>query len=217
MIQIKGLNKFYSNGTFQALKDVSLNIEKGEFVAIMGASGSGKSTLMNILGLLDKWDGGDYYLDGKLMNGLSDDEYSCIRNKNIGFVFQSFNLIQYKTVINNVSLPLLYAGVERNTRDMLSGKILCELGLSDKINSFPSELSGGQKQRVAIARALVTNPQIVLADEPTGALDSKTSADIMNVLCAVNKTGVTVVLVTHDVKIAAYANRIIRVVDGTVE
>lgn len=216
MINIKNLNKFYSNGSFHALKDVSLEINKGEIVAIMGTSGSGKSTLMNIMGLLDTWETGEYYLDGIPMKSLKDDEYATIRNKKIGFVFQSFNLIQHKTVLENVTLPLFYLGIKKEERKNKALNILKRLGIEDKSNSLPCELSGGQKQRVAIARALSTNPELILADEPTGALDSVTSQEIMNILKEINRTGITVVIVTHDSSVASIANRTIIVEDGAV-
>jgi len=214
MIHIRNLNKYYSNGSFHALKDVCFDVSKGEMIAIMGTSGSGKSTLMNIIGLLDKWESGEYYLDGMLMNNLPDDVYADIRNKKIGFVFQSFNLISHKSVIDNVSLPLYYAGIKKRQRCDAAMNVLRQLGIDDKFNNFPSELSGGQKQRVAIARALSTNPSVVLADEPTGALDSKTSFEIMNLLKSINNTGVTIVIVTHDSKVAEFADRVVYVEDG---
>lgn len=216
MIQISHLNKFYSSGAFHALKDVSLSIKRGEFVAIMGSSGSGKSTLLNIIGLLDKWDSGEYLNDGIDVSGLSCDEASEFRNKKIGFVFQSFNLISHKTVLSNVSLPLLYAGVSKLEREKLSYDAICQMGLGEKVRSLPTELSGGQCQRVSIARAIVTNPSLILADEPTGALDRSTSREIMQILKEINKTGVTVVIVTHDAEIAATADRTIIVEDGVV-
>ena len=216
MIQISHLNKFYSSGAFHALKDVSLSIKRGEFVAIMGSSGSGKSTLLNIIGLLDKWDSGEYLNDGIDVSGLSCDETSEFRNKKIGFVFQSFNLISHKTVLSNVSLPLLYAGVSKLEREKRSYDAICQMGLRERVKSLPTELSGGQCQRVSIARAIVTNPSLILADEPTGALDKSTSWEIMQILKEINKTGVTVVIVTHDAEIAATADRTIIVEDGVV-
>lgn len=216
MIQISHLNKFYSSGAFHALKDVSLSIKRGEFVAIMGSSGSGKSTLLNIIGLLDKWDSGEYLNDGIDVSGLSCDEVSEFRNKKIGFVFQSFNLISHKTVLSNVSLPLLYAGVSKLEREKRSYDAICQMGLRERVKSLPTELSGGQCQRVSIARAIVTNPSLILADEPTGALDKSTSWEIMQILKEINKTGVTVVIVTHDAEIAATADRTIIVEDGVV-
>ncbi len=216
MISIKKLNKYYSNGNFHALKDVSLEINRGEIVAIMGASGSGKSTLMNIIGLLDTWETGEYYLNEQPMDFLSDDDYANIRNKKIGFVFQSFNLIQHKTVLENVTLPLYYAGVNKNERKKMALDILKRLGIENKSNSLPNELSGGQKQRVAIARALSTNPELILADEPTGALDSVTSLEIMKLLKEINQTGVTIIIVTHDTNVAKFAERVITITDGEV-
>lgn len=216
MISIKKLNKYYSNGNFHALKDVSLEIKRGEIVAIMGASGSGKSTLMNIIGLLDSWETGEYYFNEQPMNSLRDDDYANIRNKKIGFVFQSFNLIQHKTVLENVTLPLYYAGINKNERTKMALDILKRLGIEDKSNSLPNELSGGQKQRVAIARALSTNPELILADEPTGALDSVTSLEIMKLLKEINQTGVTIIIVTHDTNVAKFAERVITITDGEV-
>ena len=183
LIELKGINKTYDNGQpLHVLKGVDLEIERGEFVSIMGASGSGKSTLLNILGILDNYDTGEYWLDGKLIKDLSEKTAADYRNRMIGFVFQSFNLINFKTAVENVELPLYYQGVPRKKRHEMAMEYLEKLGLTDWASHFPNEMSGGQKQRVAIARALITRPQIILADEPTGALDSKTSVEVMQLL-----------------------------------
>ncbi|MGI6488510.1 MAG: ABC transporter ATP-binding protein [Syntrophothermaceae bacterium] len=216
MIKINNLSKTYSTGSFTvpALRGISLEIARGEFVAITGASGSGKSTLMNLLGLLDRPSAGSYILDGIDVSGLNDDEYARLRNRKIGFVFQAFNLLPRLTALKNVELPMLYAGVgltERRTRAM---EELTRLGLKERIHHFPSELSGGQNQRVAIARALANDPAIVLADEPTGALDSQTGVEIMSIFQELNRNGTTIVLVTHELDIACHSQRIIRLEDG---
>ena len=198
------------------LKDVNLQIEKGELVSIMGASGSGKSTLLNILGILDNYDSGEYHLDGILIRNLTENKAADLRNYLIGFVFQSFNLISYKNAIENVALPLFYQGISRRKRNNLAMEQLERMGLADRAHHLPGELSGGQKQRVAIARALITKPSIILADEPTGALDSVTSREVMEVFRQVNESGMTVVIVTHDPGVGAQTNRIIRIADGRI-
>lgn len=199
-----------------ALKEVDLTIGDGEFVAIMGASGSGKSTLMNIIGCLDKPSSGTYSLEGVELQYYSDDELAEVRNKKIGFVFQQFNLLPRMTALENVMLPLIYGGVERENRSERAEQYLKLVGLGDRVQHRPSELSGGQQQRVSIARALVNQPQILLADEPTGALDSSTSAEIMNLLDEMYRDGLTVILVTHDQEVASYAKRVIRLKDGSI-
>lgn len=202
--------------TFQALKNISLSIKKGEFVAIMGPSGSGKSTLMHIIGCLDRPSSGHVYIEGKDIAQANDKELAQIRNTHIGFVFQQFNLLRKTSAVTNVELPLVYARVAPRTRRERAIELLNEVGLSEKINNFPSQLSGGQQQRVAIARALVTNPSIVLADEPTGNLDSKSGKDIMDIFENLHSHGRTIVLVTHDEQVANHAKRIIRIADGEI-
>ena len=218
MIRIRGLHKtYYSESPLHVLKGVDLDIQSGEYVSIMGASGSGKSTLLNILGVLDEYDEGAYYLDGKLIKSLSSAECAHLRNRLIGFVFQSFNLIPFKTAVENVALPLYYQGVNRRKRVSLAFDYLEKMGMSDWAEHKPSELSGGQKQRVAIARALISSPRIILADEPTGALDSKTSAEVMSILSDLNRQdGLTVVVVTHESGVANQTNKIIRLQDGVI-
>ena len=219
MILLKDLNKTYHNGApLHVLKGIDLHIEKGEFVSIMGASGSGKSTLLNILGILDNYDSGEYYLNGKLIRDLGENRAAEYRNRMIGFIFQSFNLISFKNAMENVALPLFYQGVNRRKRNMLAMEYLDKLGLKECAQHLPIELSGGQKQRVAIARALITKPQIILADEPTGALDSKTSVEVMGILKELHDhEGLTIVVVTHESGVANQTNKIIHIKDGVIE
>ena len=218
VIEIKNVVKNYQVGTVivRALRSVTLDIDRNEYVAIMGPSGSGKSTLMNILGCLDTLTKGQYILNGTDVSQLEDNDLAEIRNKEIGFIFQTFNLLPRYTAHENVMLPLIYAGISKSERDEISRRILDSVGLSDRIMHRPNELSGGQRQRVAIARAMVNNPSIILADEPTGNLDSKTSVDIMKLLDTIHREGNTVILVTHEEDIARNANRIIRLMDGEV-
>ncbi len=217
IIQLKDINKTYPGVVpLHVLKDINLEIDRGELVAIMGASGSGKSTLLNILGILDNYDSGEYHLDGVLIKNLSENRAAELRNRLIGFVFQSFNLISYKNAVENVALPLFYQGVSRRKRNALAMEQLERMGLADRAHHLPGELSGGQKQRVAIARALITKPSIILADEPTGALDSTTSHDVMNLFRELNAEGMTIIIVTHDPGVGAATNRIIRISDGRI-
>lgn len=218
MIELNKVMRTYELGgqPVHALKEVDLTIGDGEFVAIMGASGSGKSTLMNIIGCLDKPSSGTYSLEGVELQYYSDDELADVRNRKIGFVFQQFNLLPRMTALENVMLPLIYGGVDRERRSERAERYLKLVGLGDRVQHRPSELSGGQQQRVSIARALVNQPQILLADEPTGALDSSTSAEIMNLLEEMHRDGLTVILVTHDQEVASYAKRVIRLKDGLV-
>ena len=219
LISIKSLSKTYLMGTeiVEALKDVTLNIEKNEYVALMGPSGSGKSTLMNLLGCLDSPTKGEYWLNGTEVSTMDDGELAEVRNKEIGFVFQTFNLMPRLSALENVALPLVYAGVSREERLEKARKTLESVGLGDRVTHKPNELSGGQRQRVAVARALVNNPAIILADEPTGNLDTKTSYEIMGLFEQIHKAGNTVILVTHEQDIAMHAHRIVRLRDGLIE
>lgn len=217
MINLEKVNKTYNGAVpLHVLKDIDLHIGRGELVSIMGASGSGKSTLLNIIGILDNYDSGDYTLDGLEIRNLSENRAAELRNRLIGFVFQSFNLIAYKDAVENVALPLFYQGVSRRRRNMLAMEQLERMGLADRAHHHPAELSGGQKQRVAIARALVTKPRIILADEPTGALDSRTSREVMGLFRRLNEEGMTTVIVTHDPEVGRQTNRIIHISDGRI-
>ena len=218
MIHLQGIHKTYQGAQpLHVLKGIDLDIAEGELVSIMGASGSGKSTLLNILGILDDYDEGDYYLAGTLIKNLSETRAADYRNRMIGFIFQSFNLIGFKTAVENVELPLFYQGVARRKRHQLAMEELEKMGLTDWASHYPNEMSGGQRQRVAIARALVTHPKIILADEPTGALDSKTGVEVMELLKRLNREEhITMIIVTHDPTVAAQTNRIIRIKDGII-
>lgn len=219
LINIKAIKRDFVLGSeiIYVLKGIDLQIEKGEYVALMGPSGSGKSTLMNILGCLDTATSGTYILNGKDVSKMHDDELADIRNTEIGFVFQTFNLMPRTTALDNVALPMVYAGYPKSERNKRAIEVLSQVGLADRMDHKPNELSGGQRQRVAVARALVNKPSIILADEPTGNLDSKTSTEIMNLFNEIHANGNTVILVTHEEEVAAYAHRVIRLRDGMIE
>ncbi|MCF8303678.1 MAG: ABC transporter ATP-binding protein [Bacteroidales bacterium] len=218
MIDLSNIHKSYITGTnrLHVLKGIDLHVKKGELVSIMGSSGSGKSTLLNIIGILDIHDEGDYRLNGQLIHNINETKAAALRNKFIGFVFQSFNLISFKTALENVALPLYYQGVSRKKRNRMAAEYLDKMGLLDWSDHMPNELSGGQKQRLAIARAMIHQPKVILADEPTGALDSQTSYEMMDLLQAINREGITIIIVTHERDIAERTNRIIRLRDGNI-
>ncbi|MGL4390200.1 MAG: ABC transporter ATP-binding protein [Carnobacterium maltaromaticum] len=219
MIDLKDIVKIYRTGGEElvSLKEISLHMAEGEFTSIMGPSGSGKSTMMNILGLLDRFDSGTYILNGQNVTGLSDNESAHVRNKEIGFVFQSFNLMPRMTILENVELPMVYAGIPAKERKERALKALDRVGLSDRVKHRPNEISGGQKQRVAIARAIVNTPAVLMADEPTGNLDSKTTLEIMRIFQELNAEGTTIVMVTHEPEVAAYTKRIVSFRDGEIQ
>jgi putative ABC transport system ATP-binding protein len=219
IINVSSVNKSYDVGhnKLHVLKGINLQIQPGEMISIMGASGSGKSTLLNILGILDNYDNGEYHLNGTLMNNLNETKAAYYRNQYIGFVFQSFNLISFKNAMENVALPLYYQKISRKQRNKIAMEYLDRMGLKDWAYHLPNELSGGQKQRIAIARAIISKPKVILADEPTGALDSKTSQEVMDILDDVNKDGITLIIVTHERDIAERTRRIIHLKDGIIE
>jgi putative ABC transport system ATP-binding protein len=218
VLRLDKVNKFYKVGahSLHVLRDIDFQVDDGEFVAIMGASGSGKSTLLNILGILDDYDSGEYWLGDTLIKNLSERKAANYRNRFLGFVFQSFNLLPFKTAMENVALPLYYQGVTRRKRNAMAMQYLDRVGLADWADHTPAEMSGGQKQRVAIARALIGKPRMILADEPTGALDSETSAQIMDLMSEINQSGITVLIVTHDADVASRTPRTIRIHDGKI-
>jgi putative ABC transport system ATP-binding protein len=219
MIKLSNINKSYRMGdnNLPVLKGIDLHIREGEMVSIMGSSGSGKSTLLNILGILDNYDSGEYRLNNTLVKDLSETQAAHYRNQFIGFVFQSFNLVSFKNAMENVALPLYYKGVSRKKRNALALEYLDKMGLRNWAEHMPNEMSGGQKQRVAIARALITQPKVILADEPTGALDSVTSVEVMNLLKEINQQGITLIIVTHEKDISEMTQRVIRLRDGVIE
>lgn len=219
MIKLKNLHKSYvtGNNSLHVLKGISLEIEEGEMVSVMGASGSGKSTLLNVLGILDNYDSGEYYLNGMLIRDINETKAAVLRNRTLGFVFQSFNLISFKNALENVALPLYYQGVSRRKRNQIAMEYLDRVGLKDWWTHLPSELSGGQKQRIAIARSLISKPKVILADEPTGALDSVTSMEVMDLLQEINEEGITIIIVTHEHDIAQRTQRSIKLKDGVIE
>lgn len=218
MITLTNIHKSYHMGSnsLHVLKGIDLEIKQGEFVSIMGSSGSGKSTLLNLLGILDNYDQGAYYLDGKLIQNMSERNAAKYRNETLGFIFQSFNLISFKNAMENVALPLYYQGVSRKKRNIIAMEYLDKMGLKPWAEHMPNELSGGQKQRVAIARALISQPKVILADEPTGALDSHTSYEVMDILKEIHQQGITIIIVTHEHDIAAMTEKIIKLSDGNI-
>lgn len=218
MITLKNIHKSYFTGSnsLHVLKGITLDIHAGEFVSIMGSSGSGKSTLLNLLGILDNYDKGSYHLDGKLVQNMTEKSAAKYRNETLGFIFQSFNLISFKNAMENVALPLYYQGVKRKKRNAIAMEYLDKMGIKEWAEHMPNELSGGQKQRVAIARALISKPKVILADEPTGALDTQTSYEVMEVLKEINREGITIIIVTHEHDIAAMTDKIIKLRDGNI-
>ncbi len=219
LVKLESINKSYKMGEIvvDALSDINLTVKYGEYIAILGPSGSGKSTLMNVLGCLDKASSGKYFLDNKDVSNLSRNELAVVRNQKIGFIFQSFNLLDYCSALENVALPLVYRGVSRGERLARAREILEQVGLGDRVGHRPGELSGGQRQRVAIARALVSEPEVILADEPTGNLDSKSGEDVMNLFSQLSKDGKTIIVVTHDQKLAKRMRRVIEISDGKIK
>ena len=219
VIKIRNITRDFplGNEVVKVLKGIDLDIEKGEYVALMGPSGSGKSTLMNLLGCLDTPTSGSYFLNGNDVSNMSDDDLAEIRNKEIGFVFQTFNLLPRTTALDNVALPMIYAGISKSNRKIRAEKVLADVGLADRMDHKPNQLSGGQRQRVAVGRALINNPSIILADEPTGNLDSVTSLEILMLFDEIHKQGNTVIVVTHEEEVANHAHRVIRLLDGMVE
>jgi putative ABC transport system ATP-binding protein len=219
MIRIEKLHKSYVTGSnsLHVLKGIDLSVDEGELVSVMGSSGSGKSTLLNVIGILDNYDSGNYYLNNTLIKDQSEKKSAWYRNHMIGFVFQSFNLISFKNAMENVALPLYYQGVPRKKRNILAIEYLDKVGLRSRAEHHPSELSGGEKQRVAIARALISNPKVILADEPTGALDTKTSFEVMDIFQEINRDGITVIIVTHEKDISERTKRVIHITDGIID
>jgi len=216
ILELRNIYKSYGEGesAVRVLKDISLSVEKGEYLAVMGPSGSGKSTLMNIIGCLDRADSGTYLLEGEDISSMSENQLAGIRSRKIGFVFQTFQLLPGETAVNNVALPLIYAGVGRQERTERAEEALRRVGLGDRLDFIPSKLSGGQKQRVAIARAMINSPSILLADEPTGALDQASGAQVMEIFSELNADGATIIMITHDAGVASHAGRTVRIVDG---